>query len=173
LLFVYQTGPPHFPAREALRAPSPRAAGRGEMRKSFSRRGCVRGLRPRQQRTATNKGRRSAERRKPAIAVPRGTAARRIGARSPSGASRRRLLRRANARTQPRPRFTRARGCGRYPHRRSRLNEAPRTPVIMPEGTMPGPPGSGVTSPARRNRTRSAIRCVSRSRPSIERDCPV
>jgi hypothetical protein len=32
---------------------------------------------------------------------------------------------------------------------------------------MPGPPGSGVTSPARRNRTRSAIRCVSSSRPSM------
>ncbi len=107
----------------------------------------------------------------------------RIGARSPSGASRRRLPQRANARTQPRPRFTRARGCRRYPHRQSRLSEAPRAPVIMPEGkavcicancvhllALPGPPGSGVTSPARRNRTRSAIRCVSRSRPFGERD---
>jgi hypothetical protein len=36
------------------------------------------------------------------------------------------------------------RGCGRYPHRRSRLSEAPRTPVVMPAGTMPGPPGSGL-----------------------------
>jgi hypothetical protein len=93
-------------------------------------------------------------------------------ARSPFGAPLRRLPRRANARTQPRPRFTRAGGCRRYPHHRSRLSEAPRTPVVMPEGTMPGPPGSGVTSPARRNRTRSAIRCVSRSRPFGERDRP-
>jgi hypothetical protein len=41
---------------------------------------------------------------------------------------------------------------------------------LRPLPVMPGPPGSGVTSPARRNRTRSAIRCVSRSRPSDERD---
>jgi hypothetical protein len=92
----------------------------------------------------------------PAIAVPCGTAARHcrqgrivgthllFGARSPSGAPRRRLPRRANARTQPRPRFTRAGGCRRYPHHRSRLSEAPRTPVVMPEGTIPGPPGSGL-----------------------------
>ncbi len=93
-----------------------------------------------------------------------------FGARSPSGAPRRRLPRRANARTQSRPRFTRAGGCRRYPHHRSRLSEAPRAPVLMPEGTMPEPPGSGVTSPARRNRPRSAIRCVSRSRPFGERD---
>ena len=39
------------------------------------------------------------------------------------------------------------------PLRKSRLSEAPRAPVVMPAGTMPGPPGSGVTSPARRNRT--------------------
>jgi hypothetical protein len=37
---------------------------------------------------------------------------------------------------------------------------------------MPGPPGSGVTNPARRNRTRSVSRCVSRSRPFGERDFP-
>ncbi len=36
----------------------------------------------------------------------------------------------------------------------SRLSGAPRAPVVVPAGTMPGPPGSGVTSPARRNRTR-------------------
>jgi hypothetical protein len=69
------------------------------------------------------------------------------GARSPSGASPRRLSRRANARTQPRPRFTRARGRRRYPRRHPRLSEAPRTPVLMPEGTMPGPPGSGLQHP--------------------------
>ena len=36
----------------------------------------------------------------------------------------------------------------------SRLSGAPRAQVIVPAGTMPGPPESGVTSPARRNRTR-------------------
>ena len=78
----------------------------------------------------------------------------RCGARSPSGASRRRLSQRANAATQPRPCFARPRGRRRYPRRQSRLSQAPGAPVIMPAGTMPKPPGSGVTSPARRNRTR-------------------
>jgi hypothetical protein len=36
----------------------------------------------------------------------------------------------------------------------SRLSQAPGAPVVMPAETMPEPPGSGVTSPARRNRTR-------------------
>src|ERR1700689_1188391 len=49
-------------------------------------------------------------------------------------------------------------------------SDAPRAPVIVPAGSMPGPPGSGVTSPARRNRTRSVSRYVSRSRPFDERD---
>ena len=53
----------------------------------------------------------------------------------------------------------------RYPRRRPRLSGAPRAPVVMPAGAIPEPPGSGVTSPARRNRTRSVVRCVSRSRP--------
>ena len=75
------------------------------------------------------------------------------GDRSPSGAPLRRLPRRANARTQPRPRFTRNTMRRRYLRLESRLSEAPRAPVVMPAGTMPGPPGSGVTSPARRNRT--------------------
>jgi hypothetical protein len=55
------------------------------------------------------------------------------------------------------PRFTRRRGRRRYRHRRSRLSGAPRTPVVVPQGTMPEP-GNGVTSPARRNRTRSINR---------------
>ena len=38
------------------------------------------------------------------------------------------------------------------------LSGAPRAPVFVPAGTMPGPPGSRVTSPARRNRTRSIDR---------------
>jgi hypothetical protein len=46
----------------------------------------------------------------------------------------------------------------RYPHRQSRLSQTPGAPVVMPEGSMPGPPGSGVTSPARGNRTRSIQR---------------
>jgi hypothetical protein len=37
-------------------------------------------------------------------------------------------------------------------------SDAPRTPVIMPAGRCPEPPGSGVTKPARRNRTRSVSR---------------
>jgi hypothetical protein len=120
-------------------------------------------LRPRSAITTkrtTKKGRLSAERRMPsdvrtvppvgggAEAILTGTArlpALRCGA----------CPRRANARTQPRPRFTRNTMRRRYLRLESRLSEAPRTPVVMPEGTMPGPPGSGVTSPARRNRTRS------------------
>ncbi len=77
-----------------------------------------------------------------------------FGARSPSGASPRLLSQRPNAATQPRPCFARTRGCRRYPRRQSRLSGAPRAPLVMPAGTMPKPPGSGVTSPARRNRTR-------------------
>jgi hypothetical protein len=106
------------------------------------------------------KRRRSAERRKPSIVrtvppIGRGRGSDPSGDRSPSGAPLRRLPRRANARTQPRPRFTRntMRRC--YLRLESRLSEAPRAPVIVPGGTMPRPPGSGVTSPARRNRTRS------------------
>jgi hypothetical protein len=55
----------------------------------------------------------------------------------------------------------------------SRLSDAPRAAVVMPPGSMPGPPGSGVTSPARRNRLRS----IGRPSPatSLERakDCLV
>ena len=36
--------------------------------------------------------------------------------------------------TQSRPRFARTGGCRRYPHHRSRLSQAPGTPVVMPEG---------------------------------------
>ena len=68
----------------------------------------------------------------------------REGARSPFGAPPRRLQQRANAATQPRPRFARAGGRGRYPRHQSRLSQAPGTPVVMPEGTMPEPPESGL-----------------------------
>jgi len=75
-----------------------------------------------------------------AEAIPAGTA--RLSALTP-----RLLSQRPNALTQPRPRFTRSSRCRRYPHHRSRLSNAPCAPVIMPEGTMPGPPGSGVRNP--------------------------
>ena len=45
-----------------------------------------------------------------------------------------------------------------YLRRESRLSGAPRAPVVVPEGSMPEPPENGVTSPARRNRTRSINR---------------
>ena len=106
-----------------------------------------------------DEGRRSAGRRKCLGATPCESAAARCAkARSPLGAPPRFLSRRPNAATQPRPRFTPRRGRGRDPHRHSRLSEAPRAPVVMPAGTMPGPPGSGVTSPARRNRARPVSR---------------
>ena len=65
------------------------------------------------------------------------------GGRSPSGASPRRSRTRPNVSTQPRPRFTPASGCGRYPHHDWRLSEAPRAPILLPAGSMPGPPGRG------------------------------
>ena len=46
----------------------------------------------------------------------------------------------------------------RYLRRQSHLSQAPGAPAVIPEGSIPGPPGSGVTSPARRNRTRSINR---------------
>jgi hypothetical protein len=89
-----------------------------------------------------------------------------FGARPPSGASPRLWPKRASALAQPRPRFTRTSGCGRYPHHQSRLSEAPRAPVVMPAGSMPGPPGSGSHSSARGDRTRSAwLACRPDKRP--------
>jgi hypothetical protein len=52
----------------------------------------------------------------------------------------------------------------RYPRCQPRLSGAPRAPVVVPAGTMPGPPENGVTSLVRRNRTRTVVRCVSRWR---------
>jgi hypothetical protein len=60
---------------------------------------------------------------------------------------------------------------GRYPRRQSRLSGAPRAPVVVPAGTKPGPPENGVTSPVRRNRTRSWSG-VSRDHVPYERDSP-
>ncbi len=70
----------------------------------------------------------------------------------------RRLPERPNAPTQPRPRFARGVDAGVTRIIRSRLSGAPRAPVVVPEGSMPGPPEDGVTSPVRRNRTRSIVR---------------
>jgi hypothetical protein len=127
------------------------------------------------------KGRRSAERRIPSVAAPYsvsslwgGSGGAAAGLSEPARLPALHawlLSQRANAATQSRPRFARAGGRRRYPRRHSRLSKAPCTPVVMPEGTMPGPPGSGVTSPARRNRTRSIDGCR-RRRPFDERDGP-
>ena len=89
--------------------------------------------RSRKRRGGTTRGK--AERREahPAMAASCDTA-RACEARSPFGAPLRRLPERANAPAQPRPRFTRTRGCGRYPHRHSRLSKAPCAPVVMPAG---------------------------------------
>ena len=107
------------------------------------------------------KGRRSAEKRMPSTVRPlllfppplwgrvgRGVGSGPDGDRSPSGAPPRRLPRRANARTQPRPRFTRNTMRRRYLRLESRLSKAPCAPVVMPEGTMPGPPGSEGDEPS-------------------------
>ena len=126
------------------------------------------------------KGRRSADRR--TIHWPRHTLRRchpkmrgrgsgLIGGRSPLGAPPRLLSQRPNALTQPRPRFAPTRGRRHYPRRHSRLSEAPRAPVLMPEGTIPGPPGSRVTSPARRNRTRSIVRLSPATSLRLARRC--
>ena len=117
---------------------------------------------------AKGRGRRSAQRRiqpcpRGAIRMlppecASGAEAAQCRGRSPSGAPPRRLPERPNASAQPRPRFARAGGRRRYPRRQSRLSGAPRAPIVVPEGTMPGPPGGEVTNPARRNRTRSTNR---------------
>ena len=63
-----------------------------------------------------------------------------------------------NATAQPRPRFARTGGCGRYPHHRSRSQRCTSRAGHSAGRSMPKPPGSGVTSPARRNRTRPTSR---------------
>ena len=102
--------------------------------------------------TTKKKGRRSAERRMPSSvhtvppigrgcgSDPSQTSLRSLrnlsacGDRSPSGAPLRRLPRRANARTQPRPRFTRNTMRRRYLRLELRLSEAPRAPVVNAGG---------------------------------------
>jgi hypothetical protein len=50
-------------------------------------------------------------------------------------------------------RASRERADRALPDHRSRLSQAPGTPTLVSRGSIPGPPGSGVTSPARRNRS--------------------
>jgi hypothetical protein len=124
---------------------------------SFSRRTRARGLPSQSQLLPPkNKGRRSADRRTirwPHLRVRPRTLRRRARL-----SALHRGAWRSDATPQPRPRFPRCRGRRCYLRRVSRLSEAPRAPVVMPAGSMPGPPGSGVTSPARRYRTRPISR---------------
>jgi hypothetical protein len=129
------------------------------------------------------RGRRSAERRMPSIiralnlVLPsrgghrrgRGSAPNR--ARPPSGASPRHSLRLSPRNSAPEPRFPGPGSGGSF----ARLHLSQSSELLTDRSSCrtsgtPEPPGSGVTSPARRNRTRSVVRRVSRSRPSSERD---
>jgi hypothetical protein len=49
------------------------------------------------------------------------------------------------------------------------VQRAPRGVTVVSPDRLPGPPGSGVTSPARRRRIQSHLRNVSRRRPSVNR----
>jgi hypothetical protein len=80
------------------------------------------------------------------------------GDRSPLGAPRRHLPRKSMPWLSPGRASCRRENAGVTRIITSACSGAPRTPVVMPEGTIPGPPGSGVTSPARRNRTRPVSR---------------
>jgi hypothetical protein len=63
-----------------------------------------------------------------------------------------------NAMAQPRPRFARNRMRRRYLRFESRLQRCTSRSGHSAGRSMPKPPGSGVTKPARRNRTRSVSR---------------
>jgi hypothetical protein len=63
-----------------------------------------------------------------------------------------------NAMAQPRPRFARNRMRRRYLRFESRLQRCTSRAGHSAGRSMPKPPGSGVTKPARRNRTRSVSR---------------
>ena len=81
-----------------------------------------------------------------------------LRARSPLGAPLAVLAAQINATAQPRPRFARTGGYRCYPHHRSRLQRCTSRTGHNAGRSMPKPPGSGVTKPARRNRTRSVSR---------------
>jgi hypothetical protein len=131
---------------------------------------CIRAL-PRTARQSLppeqREGRRSAERRtfhwprstdrRYRLKVPR---ARQRAERSPLAFRRSTavLATQLNAMAQPRPCFLGLATAGVTLRSLSQSSGAPRAPVLMPEETMPGPPGSRVTSPARRHRTRPVRR---------------
>jgi hypothetical protein len=80
------------------------------------------------------------------------------GSRSPLGAPPRRLRRKSMPPLSPGrvSRDAADEGVTSAMHRG--YSEAPRGPVVVPAEAMPEPPGSGVTSPARENRTRPVNR---------------
>ena len=135
----------------APRAVSPAPQGERAKMKMHSPRRILARVLPTATTTKTNNKKREAERREahPTMAASCDAARALAKARSPFGAPLRRLPERANAPAQPRPRFTRTRGCGRYPHRHSRLSKAPCAPVVMPAGRCPDRPGAKLrASPA-------------------------
>jgi hypothetical protein len=177
--------PLHHPSLALRMVPLPRFAG-AENRLSFSRRMAPESCDERHE-TFRLQTRREAERRqahRSCMSAPRsqtlppenapGAVARHtdkrcrlpaLRARSPLGAPPRYLPRKLMPRLSP-GRASCEREDAGVTHIIERTHsDAPRAPVIVPAGSMPGPPGSGVTNPARRNRTRSVSRCVSRPRP--------
>jgi hypothetical protein len=116
--------------------------------------------------TKDKRGRRSAERRIHPMAAPTGRSAGVIGARSPSGAPPRHLPKHIVS-AQLRAAFPGITGCKREDPPRRQCSEHLADRSLCRPSRCPKPPGSRVTSPTRGNRTRSAIRCVSRSRPSV------
>jgi hypothetical protein len=89
------------------------------------------------------------------------------GDRSPLGAPPRRLPRKLMPWLSPGRASRETAGKGVTFAMNRGYSDAPRAPVIMPAGSMPGPPGSGVTSPARRNRTRPINRLSPVDDPSM------
>jgi hypothetical protein len=80
------------------------------------------------------------------------------GSRSPLGAPPRRLPRKLMPWLSPGRASRNREGAGVTHTIERAYSDAPRAPVIVPAGSMPKPPGSGVTNPARRNRARSVSR---------------
>jgi hypothetical protein len=139
---------------------------RGEQTKPFSRRIRARAS-PCHSQGPPKEGRQSADRRVVHETAPAGAAApsvfssaclRKIRRGLASRRSTAALATQINAMAQSRPVSWDVRAAGITRSPLSQSSEAPRRPVIMPADAMPGPPGSGVTSPARRNRTRSTSR---------------
>jgi hypothetical protein len=115
-----------------------------------------------------NEGRRSADRRIQPLAAPAGAAARPAGRARLSALHRGLAVRRGCRRFGSAPgRASWDGGWRRALTRRPRplVQRAPRRPVVMPVGRCPEQPGSGVTNPARRGRTRSIIRHVTGDAP--------